>query len=72
MGSSTYPEVTVRAECIRRGCTKRMARMSEFEQRVPWYLIALPVLRVHVGHGSCPLRISLDGEEHVGRSTGVV
>jgi hypothetical protein len=60
---STFPEVLVRAECARPACTK--PRWKSYEELVPWYLSALPVLRVHVKHGSCPLRVSFDGVEHV-------
>lgn len=52
--------VAVTVRCTRPNCRGRPLEWSEV---VPWYLIALPILRIHVEHGGCVGHISYDLQE---------
>lgn len=54
MASCTSPRsdplVRVTVTCTKGNCRPEPRTWTEV---VPWYLAALPVLRIHVRHGSC-------------------
>lgn len=64
MAKATPPpserRVQVDVRCNKGHC--RGEPLSWFEA-VPWYMVALPVLRIHVNHGGCVGQITYDLRE---------
>lgn len=63
--ASTTPRRSERRVVVTVRCTRPNCRglPIEWSEEVPWYLTALPILRIHVAHGGCVGHISYDLRE---------